>query len=84
MPHPRRLPKANIPRFSQIVKSDAPALQSPHARENVDGTALPAPAREFNPRVALYTFAFVSVLIGGLTLGAKSKEIMERREVFAE
>jgi hypothetical protein len=84
MPHPRRLVNPKIPRFSNIVKSDAPAaLQSPHAHENLPVNGLPAPAKQpFNPRVAAYTLAFVSVLVGGLYIGAKWKEITEFREVF--
>ena len=85
MPHPRRLPTPKIPRFSSIVKSDeAPALQSPHAHENSPLNSLPAPAQQsFNPRVAAYTFAFVSVLIGGLYIGAQSKDFMQNWEVLA-
>ena len=83
MPHPRRLPTPKIPRFSTIVKSDeAPALQSPHAHENAPLNGLPAPAQQpFNPRVAAYTFAVLGVLIGGLYIGAQSKEIMQNWEV---
>lgn len=83
MPHPKRLVNPKIPRFSNIIKSDAPALQSPYAHENAPVNGLPAPAKQpFNPKVAAYTFAFVSVLVGGLYVGAKSKDIMESREVF--
>jgi hypothetical protein len=84
MPHPRRGTAPKIPRFSQIVKADAPALQSPLTHENVPDNALPAPPEQqkFNPRVAAYTAAFVSVLVAGLFVGVKSKEIMAAREVF--
>jgi hypothetical protein len=83
MPHPRRGKAPKIPRFSQIVKADAPALQSPLPHENVSGNALPAPPKQqtFNPRVAAYTAAFVGVLVGGLVVGVKSKDFMEAREV---
>lgn len=83
MPHPRRLPSPKIPRFSSIVRSDeAPALQSPHAHENAPLNALPAPNQQpFNPKVAAYTLAFVSVLIGGLYIGAQSKTFMQNWEV---
>src|SRR5438046_6125815 len=83
MPHPRRLPTPKIPRFSSIVKPDeAPALQSPHAHENAPLNGLPAPTQQpFNPKVAAYTFGFVSVLIGGLYIGAQSKEFMQNWEV---
>jgi hypothetical protein len=79
MPHPRRGSAPVVPRFSRIV-GDAPAIQSPHAREN--GNALPAPGgRQFNPRVAAYTMAFMGVLVGGIVVGAKYREFMEHREV---
>lgn len=69
-----------IPRFSNIVGSEVPVIQSPRGHEN--GNALPAPEqRQFNPRVAGYTLAFITVLIGGLVVGAKSKDYMDRREV---
>jgi hypothetical protein len=81
MPHPRSKQIAKIPQFSKIV-NPAPALQSPIVSENEAIRGLPAPEQQsFNPRVAMYTFAFVGVLVGGLTMGVKSQEIMERREV---
>jgi hypothetical protein len=81
MPHPRSKQISKIPQFSKIVNS-APALQSPIISENETIRGLPAPEQQpFNPRVAMYTLAFVGVLVGGLTLGVKSKEIMERWEV---
>jgi hypothetical protein len=71
-----------IPRFSSIVKLDAPAIQSPHAHENVPAIGLPAPEKvPFNPRVAAYTFAFITILIGGIFVGAMSKDYMEKVEV---
>ena len=82
--HRRRLVTPKIPRFSNIVKSDeAPALQSPYAIENsaVNVLAAPAPRQRFNPRVAAYTFAFVGVLLGGLHIGAKSKDLKQSWEV---
>ena len=84
MPHPRRGTAPKIPRFSQIVKADVPALQSPLTHENVPDNALPAPPEQqkFNPRVAAYTAAFVSVLVVGLLEGVKSKDIMAAREGF--
>jgi hypothetical protein len=84
MPHPRRGTAPKIPRFSQIVKADVPALQSPLTHENVPNNALPAPPEQqkFNPRVAAHTAAFVSVLVVGLFVGVKSKEIMAAREVI--
>lgn len=82
MPHPKRIIKPKIPRFSQLVGSDAPALQSPIVSENRGPERLTAPEKEpFNARVAAYTFAFVGVMLGGLFVGVKSKEIMERRQV---
>jgi hypothetical protein len=82
MPHPKRLVNPKIPRFSSIIKSDAPALQSPHVRENAPVDGLPAPSKQpFNSRVAAYTFAFVSVLVGGLYIGATSKDVLKNREV---
>ena len=84
MPHPRRGKAPKIPRFSQIVKADAPALPSPLVQENaVSGNALPAPEEQlkFNPRVAAYTAAFVGVLVGGLVVGVMSKDFMQAREV---
>ena len=83
MPHPRRLPTPTIPRFSSIVRSDeAPALQSPHAHENAPLNGLPAPNQQpFNPKVAAFTLTFVSVLIGGLYIGAQSKDFMQNWEV---
>ena len=84
MPHPRRGKAPKVPRFSQIVKADAPALQSPLAHENNPANALPAPPEQqkFNPRVAAYTAAFVSVMVGGLFVGVKSKEFTAAREVI--
>jgi len=80
MPHPRSKQISKIPQFSKIVNS-APALQSPIISENEAIRGLPAPEQQpFNPRVAMYTLAFVGVLVGGLTVGVKSKEIMERWE----
>jgi hypothetical protein len=82
MPHPKRLVNPKIPRFSSIIKSDAPALQSPHAHENAPVDGLPAPSKQpFNPKVAAYTFAFVSVLVGGLYIGATSSDVLKNREV---
>lgn len=82
MPHPRRLVNPKIPRFSNLVRSDTPAIQSPLAHENAPGNSLPAPSQQpFNPHVAVYTFAFVTILVGGLFVGAKSKEVMNNREV---
>jgi len=83
MPHPRRLAAPKIPRFSSIVRSDeVPALQSPHAHENAHLNGLPAPNQQpFNPKAAAFTFAFVSVLIGGLYIGAQSKDFMQNWEV---
>ena len=78
MPHPRRPLTAKIPRFSSIVKSEAPALESPHAHENSSSRAA---EQKFNPRVAAYTLGFVGVLIGGLYIGATSKDIMANWEV---
>jgi len=82
MPHPKRIVKPKIPRFSQLVGSDTPALQSPIVSENRRPDRLAAPEKEpFNARVAAYTFAFVGVMLGGLFVGVKSKEITERRQV---
>ena len=84
MPHPRRGKAPKIPRFSQIVKADAPALPSPLVHENaVPENALPAPPEQqkFNPHVAAYTAAFIGVLVGGLVVGVKSKDFMAAREV---
>jgi hypothetical protein len=67
MPHPKRIKPPKIPRFSAIVKSEAPALESPHAHENK------RQSQKFNPNVAVYTFAFVATLLGGLYIGASSK-----------
>ena len=78
MPHPRRLPTPKIPRFSSIVK-DVPVITSPHSHENV---GLSAPSQQFNPRVAGYTIAFVSVLVGGVIVGAMYKDFMDTQEVF--
>jgi hypothetical protein len=82
MPHPRSKQISKIPQFSKLVNSP-PALESPILGENEAIRGLPAPEQQrFNPRVALYTMAFVGVLVGGLVVGVKSKEIMERWEVF--
>src|SRR5271170_5146448 len=82
MPHPRTKINSKIPRFSSIVKSDAPAIESPHAHENSPVKSLSAPENQpFNPRVAAYTLAFVAVLVGGLFLGATSKDIMANWKV---
>jgi hypothetical protein len=71
-----------IPRFSNLVRSDAPAIQSPLAHENAPANGLPAPSQQpFNPRVAAYTLAFVTVLVGGIFIGAKSRDVMNNREV---
>ena len=81
MPHPSRIrtPKNSIPRFSNIVKSDAPAIQSPHAHENALNSG--SVKREFNPRVAAYTLAFVGILLGGLYIGFMSREVMDNHTV---
>jgi hypothetical protein len=81
MPHPRSKQISKIPQFSKLVNSP-PALESPILSENEAIRGLPAPEQRFNPRVALYTMAFVGVLVGGLVVGVKSREIMERREVI--
>src|ERR1700737_5026367 len=80
MPHPRRLPTPKVPRFSNIVKSDTPAIQSPYPHENVN--VLPSSQQQFNPRVAVYTLAFITVIVGGVIVGAKSKDWMALREVI--
>lgn len=81
MPHPSRIkaPKASIPRFSNIVNSDAPAIQSPYAHENAPKSA--SVKREFNHRVAAYTLAFVGILLGGLYVGFMSREVMDNNAV---
>ena len=82
MPHPRRIVASKVPRFSELVGSTAPALQSPLKHEN---TALEPPKpiekQPFNPRAAAYTLAFVSVLIGGLYTGFQYRESTDRRKV---
>ena len=84
MPHPKRFVNPKIPRFSDIVKSDVPTLQSPHAHENDPLNSSPSltKSQPFNPRVAAYTFAFVGVIVGGVVLGAKSKEMMQNHKVL--
>ena len=69
-----------IPRFSSIIKSDAPAIESPLSHENSD--ALPTvEQKQFHPRVAIYTALFVGALIGGVLIGARSKDMIDNQEV---
>jgi len=79
MPHPKKaLIKPKTTPFSKLIKSvDAPALTSPIESENEGGRAKKQP---FSPGVAMYTVAFVSVLVGGLYVGAKSKDFMDTRQ----
>jgi hypothetical protein len=86
MPHPRRITApVKIPRFSQLVPSEVPALQSPLANENHgdDNKLLDAPAEKhsFNPWAAKTTAALLAVLLGGLFIGVQSKEFMQSHEV---
>lgn len=80
MPHPRRATgEVNVPRFSELVGNTSPYLPEPAAN-----TTLPAPPAKrlpFSPRVAAYTLAFVATIVGGIYLGATSRDMMEQWEV---
>ena len=80
MPHPRRATgEVNVPRFSELVGNSSPYLPEPAAN-----TTLPAPPAKrlpFSPRVAAYTLAFVATIVGGIYLGATSRDMMEQWEV---
>ena len=82
MPHPRRIVTPKVPRFSELVGSTAPALQSPlkHEKTSLEPTQQDD-KQSFNPRVAAYTLLFVSVLIGGLYAGFQYRVITDRRKV---
>ena len=79
MPHPKKaLLKPKTTPFSKLIKSvDAPALTSPIESEN-EGER--KKKQRFSPGVAMYTLAFVSVLVGGLYIGVKSNDFMDMRE----
>jgi hypothetical protein len=85
MPVPRKIVIPKVPKFSELVGSNAPAaLTSPLKHENASITEQwQSPEQQkFNPRVAVYTAAFVGVLIGGLFVGFKSREIMDYKKVM--
>lgn len=87
MVHPSRATgPVRVPRFSELVGSDSPqaALPSPYATERTAHIFPPPPAvkRKFNPRVAAYSLAFVTVIVGGIYLGAVSRNVMERWQVL--
>ena len=86
--HPRRATgPVRIPRFSELVNSNAPSdpsLPSPYATERTSHIFRPPPdtsKRKFSPRVAAYSVAFVTVIIGGIYIGAASKDMMDRWKV---
>lgn len=84
--HPRRATgPVRIPRFSELVSSNTPtdSLPSPYASERTSHIFPPPPdtKRKFSPRVAAYSVAFVTVIIGGIYIGAASKDMMERWKV---
>jgi len=88
MVHPRRATETvRVPRFSELVgnssTNSSPSLPSPLASENVPRGGPPPPQvkKPFNPRVAAYSLAFITVIVGGIYLGATSKDVMDRWEV---